>query len=133
MNRGGQVSYYETDALGSVNALTSSAGAVQNTYLYDAWGQTRTQTGSVVNPFTYTAREVGEAGSLFYRARYLNPGAGRFLSEDLLGQKGRSKYPYVSNLPTRFVDPSGWVQVTRGPTKYHRVNYAETFALCGQG
>jgi REP element-mobilizing transposase RayT len=65
MNRGGQVYYYETDALGSVNAVTDSSASVQNTYLYDAWGQVKNQTGSLANPFTYTSREVGEAvGSL---------------------------------------------------------------------
>jgi RHS repeat-associated protein len=85
MSRGGQNSSNVTDALGSVNALTNSSGTVQNSYLYDAWGQTRNQTGSLLNPFTYTSREVGEGGTLFYRARYLNPGVGRFLSEHPAG------------------------------------------------
>jgi uncharacterized protein RhaS with RHS repeats len=50
MSRGGQNSYYVTDALGSVNALTNSSGTVQNSYLYDAWGQTRNQTGLTSKP-----------------------------------------------------------------------------------
>jgi RHS repeat-associated protein len=107
-----------TDALGSVNALTSTSGSVQNTYLYDAWGLTRTQTGSLANPFTYTARETGEAGSMFYRARYLSPGVGRFLSEDPfslrpgslgadIGKRATQDYGYVFNNPVSYVDPSG--------------------------
>ncbi|MDQ5871315.1 MAG: RHS repeat-associated core domain-containing protein, partial [Acidobacteriota bacterium] len=113
MNRGGQVSYYETDALGSINAFTNASGAVQNTYLYDAWGQTRNQTGSLANPFTYTSREAGEAGALFYRARYLNPGAGRFLAEDpIRGGDGPSLFSYVGSSPISFVDPTGLERVT---------------------
>jgi RHS repeat-associated protein len=107
MSRGGQVSYYASDALGSVNALTNTSGTVQNTYLYDAWGQTRTQTGSLVNPFTYTARETGEAGSLFYRARYLSPTVGRFLAEDEVRWISPSLYAYVDNSPTQKGDPLG--------------------------
>jgi RHS repeat-associated protein len=122
MSRGGQVSYYASDALGSVNALTNSSGAVQSTYLYDAWGQTRSQTGSLVNPFTYTARETGEAGSLFYRARYLSPTAGRFLSEDPLGNDSLGNlYDYTLNRPSYLRDPSGlrvWVcnRAARNPS-----------------
>jgi RHS repeat-associated protein len=133
MSRGGQVSYYITDALGSVDALTNTSGTVQNTYLYDAWGQTRSQTGSLVNPFTYTAREIGEAGSLFYRARYLSPAVGRFLAEDplsnlspglpselILGTPLRTlaallspgevpAYAYVTSQPVSLRDPTGLI------------------------
>jgi RHS repeat-associated protein len=110
VSRGGVISYYATDALGSVSALTNSSGAVQNSYLYDAWGQTRSQTGSVPNPFTYTSREAGEAGTLFYRARYYNPSVGRFLAEDAQQyQRGPNAYAYGLNSPMRFTDPSGLI------------------------
>ncbi len=82
MSRSGLVYYYGVDGLGSVATVANSGGAVQDSYLYDAWGQTRTQTGTLVNPFGYTAREFGEAGTLFYRARYYQPSIARFLSED---------------------------------------------------
>lgn len=82
MSRAGQIYYYATDALGSVTALANSSGVVQDKYLYDVWGTVRSQTEAVPNPVTYTAREQGEAGTLFYRARYYQPSIGRFLSED---------------------------------------------------
>jgi RHS repeat-associated protein len=108
MSRGGQVYYYATDALGSVAAITNSGGAVQDTYLYDAWGVTRRQTGFLANPFGYTAREFGEAGQFFYRARYYRPSVGRFLSEDDPKQQdGPTAYAYVSNAPVRYTDPTG--------------------------
>ncbi len=108
MSRSGQVYYYETDALGSVNAVTNSSASVQNTYLYDAWGQVRSQTGSLANPFTYTSREVGEAGLNFYRARYYGSGVGRFLQEDPMGYAdGPNLYLYTKADPVNFVDPKG--------------------------
>jgi RHS repeat-associated protein len=55
------------------------------------------------------ARESNaETGLYYYRARYYDPAAGRFLSEDPIGFAGGvNAYRYVGNLPTRFVDPFG--------------------------
>lgn len=108
ISRGGQVYYYATDSLGSVAAIADSSGAVQNTYLYDAWGQVKSQTGTLSNPFTYTAREAGEIAINFYRARYYSPGIGRFLQEDpVRSAAGPSWFTYVLNRPARFRDPAG--------------------------
>ncbi len=125
MRRGGQTYYYVADGLGSVTEVTNSAGTVQNTYLYDAWGQTRNQTGTLTNPFGYTAREAGEAGTLYYRARYYQPSIGRFLSEDPIRPWPNAaadnwsllalnrfdtrppQYEYVGNDPVNWLDPSG--------------------------
>ncbi len=116
MVRAGVASYYAADALGSVSLLNDGSGSVQNGYLYDAWGTTRSQTGSLANPFGYTAREFGEAGSLFYRARYLSPAIGRFLSEDPIGFPGRvGFYAYVDNKPIDLVDPLGQDAVGPAP------------------
>ena len=44
----------------------------------------------------------------YYHARYYNPSAGRFLSEDPLSFfEGPNFYAYTSNDPTDFTDPSG--------------------------
>jgi hypothetical protein len=44
----------------------------------------------------------------YYRARYYDPGAGRFLSEDPAGfVVATNLYVYVKNIPTRLGDPSG--------------------------
>jgi len=114
MSRGGQIYYYAVDGLGSATAVTNASGTVQNSYLYDAWGQIRSQTGSLANPFTYTAREAGEASTMFYRARYYQPSIGRFLQEDPdWGAQLRSFAPrpsaYAAMLsnPVGYTDPSG--------------------------
>jgi hypothetical protein len=57
MLRSGATSYYHADGLGSVTSLSSSAGSIANTYIYDSFGKLTASTGSLVNPFRYTARE----------------------------------------------------------------------------
>ncbi len=43
-----------------------------------------------------------------YRARYYDPNAGRFISEDPIGFRGSSNfYKYVANNPTDLTDPTG--------------------------
>ena len=46
-----------------------------------------------------------------YRARYYNPQAGRFLSEDPLGFNGEdiNMYAYVDDNPTSWIDPTGLI------------------------
>src|SRR5215469_16338269 len=55
-----------------------------------------------------------KASSSYYRARYYDPGTGRFVGEDsfrLLGDW--NLYSYVANEPTDYKDPTGW-QKQRG-------------------
>ena len=81
MLRSGATSYYHADGLGSVTSLSSAAGSIANTYTYDSFGKLTASTGSLVNPFRYTARESDiETGLYYYRARYYDLNAGRFLS-----------------------------------------------------
>lgn len=48
----------------------------------------------------------------YYRARYYDPGAGRFLSEDPVSfYGGMNFYRYTTNNPANSKDPSGWVDV----------------------
>jgi len=50
----------------------------------------------------------GTRASSYYRARYYDQNAGRFLSEDPDDfSSGPNFYAYVSNHPTDFIDPSG--------------------------
>jgi RHS repeat-associated protein len=109
MSRSGATSYYEADGLGSVTSLTSGAGAVAQTYTFDSFGKQTGSSGSLTNPFQYTARESDpETGLYYYRARYYDPTAGRFLSEDPTDfGAGPNFYQYVLNNPVGLNDPSG--------------------------
>lgn len=106
--------YYEADGLGSVTSLTGPSGAVAQTYAYDSFGNGTASSGSQPNSFRYAAREFDtETGLYFYRARYYDTSAGRFLSEDALDPVNRSNpYPYVSNNPVNYTDPSGFYSVS---------------------
>src|SRR5207245_2895299 len=109
MLRSSTTSYYHVDGLGSVTSLSSSAGSIANTYTYDSFGKLTNSTGSLVNPFRYTARESDtETGLYYYRARYYDPNVGRFLTEDPLGFGADvNLYRYVFNNPARMTDQSG--------------------------
>src|ERR1700739_97101 len=101
MLRSSATSYVHADGLGSVTSLSSSAGSIANTYTYDSFGKLTASTGSLVNPFRYTARESDtETGLYYYRARYYDSSAGRFLGEDPIQFEGGANfYRYVYNSP----------------------------------
>jgi RHS repeat-associated protein len=68
----------------------------------------------VKTAYSFTNREWDQdAGMYYYRARYYDPGIGRFIQEDShpgkvsLPRSVMNKYIYVANNPTRYVDPSG--------------------------
>jgi RHS repeat-associated protein len=108
--RSGTTSYFEADGLGSVTSLSNVAGSLANTYTYDSFGNLVASTGTLVNGFRYTAREFDSETSLYYyRARYYDSAAGRFLSEDPIGLGGGDLnfYAYVGGMATSRVDPSG--------------------------
>jgi RHS repeat-associated protein len=110
MLRSGATSYFHADGLGSITSLSSAAGSIANTYTYDSFGKLTASTGSLVNPFLYTAHESdSETGLYYYRARYYDQIAGRFISEDPARLLGGSLnfYKYARNNPARLKDPLG--------------------------
>ncbi len=108
--------YPIADALGSVRALTGSAGTAVGTATYEVFGATRSQTGAS-SIFGFTGQQ-GDPNSLLYlRARYLDPEIGRFLAVDPArpgapGVTGFNEYAYAGNNPTTWTDPSGAVAIT---------------------
>ena len=104
--RAGTASYYQQDGVGSVSSLSNSAGALANSYTYDSFGRLTGSTGTLINPYQYTGRDIdGETGLSYFRMRYYDPSVGRFLSEDpirFLG--GADFFAYVGNNPTNFTD-----------------------------
>lgn len=109
MQTSGTNYYYHADALGSITAITNNSGAVVKTYAYDSFGQ-MTPSGTLAQPYTYTAREYDSESYLYYyRARYYDPKAGRFITKDPIGFGGGdvNLYAYVQNDPVNWVDPLG--------------------------
>src|SRR5262249_33122936 len=70
MLRPGATSYYNADGLGSVTSLANASGTLAQTYTFDSFGKQTASSGSLINPFQYTARELdSETGLYYYRAR----------------------------------------------------------------
>lgn len=108
--RASTTSYYQADGLGSITSLSSSSGALVNTYGYDSYGKVISSSGTITNPYTFTGRESdSETGLYYYRARYYDPGVGRFVGEDPIGFAGKTPnfYAYANNSPTKYGDPFG--------------------------
>jgi len=110
------------DHLGSVRDVAVCAGgttSVSNHLVYSAFGQVLDETpGGVQLPFAFTGRELDrETDQYYYRARYYDAAAGKFLSEDPVGfQAGDANLSrYVQNGPTTCKTvqpprrtPAGW-------------------------
>ena len=124
--------WYHTDALGSIRALSNSSQVTSDTYLYDAWGNPLSSTGTTVNPF----RWVGNVGYYFdsvtglqyIRARTYQPTIARWTSVDplfymlakagMIGLASRDPmgfvgglhiYAYVLLRPLSTLDPLGLI------------------------
>jgi RHS repeat-associated protein len=106
-------SFYGYDGHGNVRFLTNSAGAITDTYTYDAFGMQIARTGTTPNVFQYTGEWLDSNLGLYYlRARYLNQATGRFWSRDPVeGKKccglSWNPYIYVKQNPVNEIDPTG--------------------------
>lgn len=99
-------SYFQQDHLSSTVALTDAAGNVSERISYEPFGES---VGSAITRYDYTGRERDSAtGLLYYRARWLDPKQGRFISEDSIGfEGGNNFYAYTNNSPINYSDPTG--------------------------
>lgn len=83
VNSAWTLSFYGYDGSGNVRQLTNSAGAVTDSYEYDAFGNLLNSTGTTPNVYMYRGEQFDSDLGLYYlRARYYNPITGRFMSRD---------------------------------------------------
>ena len=104
--------FFLRDHLGSVRAVVSQMGAVQQTNEYYPFGDLFPTSGTdnSGNRFRFTGKELGaEAGLYDFSARFLHPRFGRFTTLDPLAEKypNISPYAYCNGNPVNFVDPDG--------------------------
>lgn len=99
------------DGNGNVRGLRDAAGGIAAAYEYGAFGETLTATGAASgsNPFRFSTKYAdAESGLLYYGYRYYNPGTGRWISADPIGeQSDLNLLAFVHNCPISTVDTLG--------------------------
>ncbi len=108
-NRGGVVTRYVADTLGSVIQTRDSSGNQTSSTTYWPFGEVRTQTGTNPSPWGFCGvwGYYKDAASRFYvRLRTLRADLSRWMTVDPLWPR-ESAYSYVSSSPTCNIDPSG--------------------------
>jgi RHS repeat-associated protein len=108
---GGTTAWYLPDKLDTVRDLVGSSGTLLDHVVYDSFGNIVTETSATNGDrFKYAGMEYDAVTGIFYdRARWYDPGAGRFLSQDPLDFLGGdcNLFRYVYADPTNLTDPSG--------------------------
>ena len=118
----GNQEYNLYDGLGSTIDVMDGAGDWLAGYVYDAFGSIRFQGGSSANEWLFTGEQRdSDTGMYYLRARYYDPAAGRFLTQDpfvgsAMAPQSLNRYPYVLNNPLRWLDPWGLRNVEGTPT-----------------
>ena len=118
----GEKRFYLHDGHGSVRALSDTDGQVTDTYIYDAFGNLLSKTGTTANDFLYTGEQYDiNTGFYYLRARYMNPATGTFTSMDayagtIFDPVSLHKYLYANANPVMNRDPSGYLTLTEMET-----------------
>ncbi|MDR6840430.1 RHS repeat domain-containing protein [Pseudoxanthomonas sacheonensis] len=105
------VEYLHTDALGTLVAVTNTAGVVIERSEYEPYGKLLNRPLADGPGFTGHVQDAA-TGLTYMQQRYFDPGIGRFLSVDPVTANSNTganfnRYWYANNNPYKFVDPDG--------------------------
>ena len=120
-HRGSTSHYHHRDGSKNIRLLSDGAGDASDSYIYNAFGEILSHSGTTSNPFQFAGERYGELEALTYlRARYYDPSTGRFISKDpfegiLRDPVSLHCYLYANANPIIFSDPTG--RFTIGETK----------------
>ncbi len=105
--------YFHSDGLGSIRLLTDAAGVVTDSYTYTAFGEIVSHLGADGQPYLFAGEQFDQNSGLYYnRARWLDVGVGRFVSEDPFSGKIEkpltlNPFSFALSDPVNFTDPTG--------------------------
>jgi RHS repeat-associated protein len=104
--------YAAYDGNGNVTFLAdATTGQRVAEYEYGPFGETiqNLDFSGLANPFQFSSKYLDpEGGLLYYGLRYCNPGTGRWLSREPMGEpESPNLYGFVSNHPTNSFDVNG--------------------------
>jgi RHS repeat-associated protein len=115
ISSGGTVLYLHHDQQGSTRLLTSSTGAKEASFTYDAYGNNTGTTGTAKTPLGYDAQYTSQdTGLIYLRARVYDPATGLFVSLDPLVAATRVPYSYAADSPANNMDPTGLASASEG-------------------
>jgi RHS repeat-associated protein len=112
-SNGGASRFYHPDGQGHIRTLTDAAGQTVSSYDYDAFGNAIAESGTAANDYRYGGQQFDDDANLYYlRARYYDPGVGRFLGRDPINGDpfnplSMHRYAYAGNDPCNLADPTG--------------------------
>ena len=115
--------FYVYNLQGDVVALIDANGTQVVEYVYDAWGNPISKTGSLaatigtLNPFRYRGYVYDEETGLYYlRSRYYNPVWKKFVNADQIlkiqNLLDNNMFCYCKNVPVLFTDSMGQAPTT---------------------
>ena len=111
--------YYVKNLQGDVMSIANADGGIVVNYVYDAWGNILSTTGSMastvgaVNPIRYRSYYYDtETGFYYLQSRYYDPAIRRFINADGYVNAngdilGFNMYAYCGNNPVMGYDPTG--------------------------
>lgn len=121
----GEVTYYHTDALGSIVASSDESGNLKWEEQYTPYGgRIKNEGAAVDDEVWYTGKpQDKETGLVYMNARYYDPGIGRFYSVDPetvirhieSNPMMFNRYAYANNNPYKYIDPNGEIAILAVP------------------
>jgi RHS repeat-associated protein len=103
--------YYHADGNGNITSLIATNSVILARYLYDPYGNTLSQNGSLAdaNLYRFSSKEWhGASGLVYYGYRFYAPEWQRWVNRDPIGEAGGANlFGYIYNKPLSLVDPRG--------------------------
>jgi len=107
---GTTIDYLAYDGLGSVRQVLDDVSVPLLNQTFDPYGNLLARGGTGESRFGFTGEQVDANGLVYLRARYYQPGMGRFLNMDPSRQE-MNPYQYGFSNPIDYTDPSGLIPI----------------------